>query len=250
MQRYFVSPGNIREREIWFEGDDARHITRVMRMREGDEVIACDGLGQSWLVRLAEWQADRVVGTILRRMDESVEPAVKLTLVQSLPKGDKMDLIVQKGTEVGISVFQPLVTARTIVEYDEKKEAKRRERWQRIVKEAAEQAHRARIPEIRTSQSFDVWLSSLDGFDLVLMPYEREERQGIREVLARFPQAGSIAIVIGPEGGFDREEVERAKAFGVETVSLGPRILRTETAGLVTATAILYHYGELGGGKR
>jgi 16S rRNA (uracil1498-N3)-methyltransferase len=249
MQRYFVPVDQIQERTIMVIGEDAKHIARVMRMREGDELTCCDGQGRSWLVRLVELETDRVVGTILRELDENVEPTVKLTLAQSLPKGDKMDLIVQKGTEVGITVFQPLETARTIVEYDAKKQAKRRERWQRIAKEAAEQAHRTFIPEIRTSQSLGFWLSSIQEYDLVLMPYEGEEQRGIREVLTRFPQVTTIAIVIGPEGGFDKEEVERAKAAGVQTVSLGPRILRTETAGLVTASAILYHYGELGGGK-
>lgn len=247
MQRYFVSKEQIQDGKIMIGGEDARHITRVMRMEPGDEVICCDGQGQSWRVRLEELHADRIIGTMVRELQEQREAGVKITLVQSLPKGDKMDWIIQKGTEVGIASFQPVETKRTIVEYDAKKEAKRRERWQRIAKEAAEQAQRTCLPAVAPCQPFSEWLSQVQNYDLVCMPYEGEREKSLHSILFRYPTIHTMAVIIGPEGGFAPEEVEAAWAAGVHTISLGPRILRTETAGLVTAAAILYHYGELGG---
>jgi 16S rRNA (uracil1498-N3)-methyltransferase len=247
VQRYFVEPSAITESRVAITGDDVKHIVRVMRMEAGEEVIVCDGLGHAYRVELTELGDGAVQGKIVEILTQSPEADVKITLAQGLPKGDKMELIVQKGTEVGIHRFVPLDMARCVVQYDAKKEQKRRERWQKIAKEAAEQAHRNLIPSIAEPMSFKQLMSSLDGFDLVVVPYEGEKARGLREVLADHPDAKHIAVLIGPEGGIAESEIETALAKGALPVTLGPRILRTETAGLVAATCIYYHYGQVGG---
>ncbi|KEO83794.1 16S rRNA (uracil(1498)-N(3))-methyltransferase [Tumebacillus flagellatus] len=247
MQRYFVQPDAIADGRVTITGDDVKHIVRVMRMEAGEEVIVCDGLGRAFRVELTDLGDSSVEANIVEELAQSPEPAVKITLAQGLPKGDKMELIVQKGTEVGIARFLPVDMARCVVQYDAKKEAKRRERWQKIAKEAAEQAHRNLIPSIGEPMSFKQVMSSLDGFDLVVVPYEGEKARSLREVLADAPDARHICVLIGPEGGIADAEIETALSKGALPVTLGPRILRTETAGLVAATCIYYHYGEMGG---
>jgi 16S rRNA (uracil1498-N3)-methyltransferase len=247
MQRYFVTPEQIANGTAVITGDDVKHIVRVLRMEPEDEVIVCDGQGRSYLVALTDLGSDAVQGRILRELDDKSEPDLKITLAQGLPKGDKMDLIVQKGTEVGLARFLPVEMARCIVQYDAKKEQKRRERWQKIAKEAAEQSHRALVPDVLEGTSFKRWLTSLGEYDLVLVPYEAEKAHGLREVLAANPDAKRVCVLIGPEGGITEEEIAAATAAGAIPVTLGPRILRTETAGLVAATCIYYHQGEIGG---
>ncbi|ASS76098.1 16S rRNA (uracil(1498)-N(3))-methyltransferase [Tumebacillus algifaecis] len=247
MQRYFVEPEAIQNGAVTITGDDVKHIVRVLRMEAGEQVIVCDGVGHAYLVELTELGGEQVVGRIMEQLADTAEPRVKITLAQGLPKGDKMDLIVQKGTEVGISRFVPLEMARCIVQYDQKKEQKRRERWQKIAKEAAEQAHRTLIPSVGIGMTLKQLVGNLDGFDLVLVPYEGEKARGLREVLQEHPDVGHICVVIGPEGGISEAEIETALAAGAIPVTLGPRILRTETAGLVTAACICYQVGEMGG---
>ncbi|WP_018131860.1 16S rRNA (uracil(1498)-N(3))-methyltransferase [Effusibacillus pohliae] len=270
MQRYFVSPEAIEAGQVRITGDDVKHITRVLRLQPGAEVICADGLGRSYRVRLTEFASGQVVGEIVETLAEKVEPEVKLTLVQGLPKSDKMDLIVQKGTELGIACFVPVETERTIVQYDAKKESKRRERWQRIAKEAAEQAHRLVIPHIADVVSLRQWLAEqAASHDLILLAYEGQSGVGLRSALNTFTAGGaseqqdvddrrviggdtprlprSVALLIGPEGGFAPQEVALAEEHGARIITLGPRILRTETAGLVAAAIILYHFGQMGG---
>ncbi|MBL0388364.1 16S rRNA (uracil(1498)-N(3))-methyltransferase [Tumebacillus sp. ITR2] len=247
MQRYFVQPDAIADGRIAITGDDVKHIVRVMRMEAGEEVIVCDGLGHAFRVELTDLGDTTVTGRVVEELVHSPESRVKITLAQGLPKGDKMELIVQKGTEVGINRFVPVDMARCVVQYDAKKEQKRRDRWQKIAKEAAEQAHRNLVPSIAEPMSFKQVMNSLDGFDLVVVPYEGEKARSLREVLADAPDAQHICVLIGPEGGIADSEVETALSRGALPVTLGPRILRTETAGLVAATCIYYHYGEMGG---
>lgn len=247
MQRYFVAPNQVASDLVTITGDDVKHIVRVMRMEAGDEVIVCDGVGNAYRIELNDLGEKAVIGRIVEKLEDQVESAVKITLSQGLPKGDKMELIVQKGTEVGISTFIPVEMKRCIVQYDHKKEQKRRERWEKIAKEAAEQAHRTIIPEVNESKSFKQWMQSFADYDLVIVPYEAEKAKGIREVLDAHPDVQNVCVLIGPEGGISSEEIDTALAAGAIPVTLGPRIMRTETAGLVAATCILYHYGQMGG---
>lgn len=252
MQRYFVSPRAVQGDEVRITGDDVKHIVRVMRYTTGDEIICADGAGNAYIVRLAQLEPDVVIGAIVRSLDEKVESEVKITLVQGLPKGDKMDMIVQKCTEVGAMRVVPAVMDRTIVQYDTKKESKRRERWQRIAKESAEQAHRLQIPEIAEIVSFRKWLEQHAAeYDILLIAYEAEHGRALHNVLADFSDRANkpvnVAVIIGPEGGLEAAEVEFAQQHGALPITLGPRILRTETAGVVVTAVILYHFGEMGG---
>ncbi|UOF88916.1 16S rRNA (uracil(1498)-N(3))-methyltransferase [Fodinisporobacter ferrooxydans] len=248
MQRYFVerSQVDLANGLVRITGDDVKHITRVLRMKPGDTVIVSDGCGTSCTVALKELQEFEVIGDI-RHSLQSREPQVKITLVQGLPKGDKMDLIVQKGTEIGVSEIIPVETARSIVKYDEKKQTKAVERWRKIAKEAAEQAHRDAIPAVQRPQPLRQWMNKLSQYDLVLVPYEGEIVQTMQQILRTAGPIHRICIAIGPEGGWDDGEIAEFLALHAQPVTLGPRILRTETAGLVAAAVILYEYGEMGG---
>jgi 16S rRNA (uracil1498-N3)-methyltransferase len=248
MQRYFVAKDQLDcfAGRAYITGDDVKHITRVLRMGPNDHVIVSDGLGTSCEIELDQFSDTRVEGRIVRIL-EDLEPKVKITLVQGLPKGDKMEWIVQKGTEVGIHSFVLLETKRSIVKYDEKKRDKLQERLNKIAKEAAEQAHRSAIPTITRPVSLRQWLDRREAYDLLLVPYESEKQVTLKQALRENPSAMSICILIGPEGGWDEQEIQLLREYDATAVTLGPRILRTETAGLVTAAAILYEKDEMGG---
>ncbi|MGB8953908.1 MAG: 16S rRNA (uracil(1498)-N(3))-methyltransferase [Tumebacillaceae bacterium] len=250
MQRYFVTPEAIQGDRVTITGDDVKHIVRVLRMEAGDEVIVCDGTGRAFHTELTELGDGAVTARIVEELSAQPESPVKITLAQGLPKGDKMDLIIQKGTETGITRFLPLSMSRCIVQYDDKKEQKRRERWQKIAKEAAEQSHRNIVPDVASGMTFKQLMNGLERFDLVLVPYEMEKARGLRDVLEEHPEARQVCVVIGPEGGIAEEEIEMALRAGAVPVTLGPRILRTETAGLFVAACVAYHTGEMGGVKQ
>lgn len=259
LQRYFVYPDQWQESSVRILGDDAAHIAKVMRMRSGDQVILCDNLGRTVLAELVEIDSSLVKARILDDSLPSSEPACQLTLVQGLPKGDKLEYILQKGTEVGVARFQLIDTERCIVQIEPSKAGRKLERWRKIAKEAAEQSHRTKIPEIEVPLSFSNWLETAASFDLVLVCYEGKGLSGIRQALdaileQRKHETGgdlsnplSVAVCIGPEGGFSISEINLAEASGARIVTLGPRILRTETAGLIAAACIFYHLGEMGG---
>lgn len=258
MQRYFVTPAQITERQVVLTGDDARHLRTVMRAKPGDSFIACDGQGRDVLAKVASIDREEICAEIVEALPITAEMAWRVTVAQSLPKGDKLETVIQKGTEAGAFAFQPFLSRRTVVQYDERKEAKRVERWRKIAKEAAEQSHRSRVPEVRGVRDWKKLLSGFFAYDLVLLCYEEEGRAGagLRRTLAEFRKksAGraaedgppSLLLVIGPEGGFAPEEAEAAAAGGAVLTGLGRRILRTETAALYALACIAYESGELG----
>jgi 16S rRNA (uracil1498-N3)-methyltransferase len=271
MQRYFIAPELFADASVTISGDDAHHLTRVMRAKEGEQVIVSDGVSREALVRITELGKDRVKADIVERLDMNSEPAVEVWIAQSLPKGDKMELVIQKGTEIGAARFVPFVSERTVVQLDAKKQGKRLERWHKIAKEAAEQAHRNRIPALDEPVSWKQLLQLAGQADAAWICYEKQnglqlrERiqaalSGSRDAAARIeaPQPGqqtgqgepnktTLMLIVGPEGGFSEREVEEAEAAGCKSVSLGRRILRTETAAMVGLTCILYESGEMGG---
>ncbi|THF72764.1 RsmE family RNA methyltransferase [Cohnella fermenti] len=257
MQRYFVSVEQMGDDRVFLEGDDARHLATVMRARIGEEFIACDGTGSEALAKVAAIEPGRVTASIIERRPSAAEMRWRVTVAQSLPKGDKLETVIQKGTEAGAAVFQPFLSKRTVVQYDERKEAKRLERWRKIAKEAAEQAHRGLVPDVRAVCSWKELVAGMGGYDLTLLCYEEEGRSGtgLRNALASFQEsdvcaagvAPRVLLVVGPEGGFDPAEVEQAVLAGAAAVGLGRRILRTETAALVALACLAYESGELGG---
>ncbi len=250
MQRYFVDPNNMNSNEVKIIGDDVHHITKVMRLQPGDEIICSNGLGNDVIAKIKTIHPKEIICSSESILTETAEPKVQLLLAQGLPKADKMELIIQKGTETGVTTFIPFTSQRTIVKLDQKKEQKKWERWEKIAKEAAEQAHRSKIPIIEPLLS---WKELLDRIadKFVLIAYEKENTmrlsKALSESLQKKPEPTEVVLIIGPEGGFSEEEVLQAEQRGAISVSLGKRILRTETAGLVGIANIIYHLEELEG---
>ncbi len=242
MQQFFAEPSWIRENKIFMQGSDVNHIRNVLRMKPGEDVRVNDGRGKTYLCCISSYEEQTAVLDILKELDSDTELPSRIILFQGLPKGDKMEWIVQKAVELGAYSIVPFAAKRSVVKLDEKKAAKKRARWQLIAKGAAEQSGRGIIPEVSTVRTFAEALGMAGDLDVVLIPYELEE--GMKEtarMLENIECGQSVGIFIGPEGGFEEEEVERAKEAGAYAITLGKRILRTETAGLTTLSVLMYH---------
>lgn len=246
MTRFFISSDQIKDNSVTLKGEDRHHFLNVLRQGPGDEITVLNGKGEEYLVRITGVTADQVNGEIVSQVERQTEPRVKITLVQSLPKADKFEWILQKNTELGVSRFQPVFTERSNIKLDQATQGRKLERWNKIIREAAEQSGRQIIPVLEPIRRWSEMLACLSGEGLVLIPWEGEAGQSLKQVLERQPEIpGSVTVLIGPEGGFSLKEVEEAKERGAIPVTLGPRILRTETAGLVVFSALLYHFGDL-----
>lgn len=258
MQRYFIAASQITDETVVLTGDDAHHALRVMRMKPGDSFICSDGHERIVLAQVAELDKDTLTARIIENLQNTVEPKVEVWIAQSLPKGDKMEVVIQKGTEVGATRFIPFTSSRGIVKYDESKESRKLARWRKIAKEAAEQAHRNQIPDVEAVCGWEDVLHRVGEVDLAFICYEKEGTFTFRQQLLQLrsrPRSQhrqsehdhpTILLMVGPEGGFTEGEVVEAEQLGWNTISLGNRILRTETAALVGLTCILYEFGEMG----
>lgn len=244
MPRVFVPSGQIRHGEVAIDGADAHHLRDVLRLGVGDTITVLDGDNRQYEVRLTGVESGRVCGEVLSEEARATEPSLEMTLAQCLPKGEKMEWVLQKGTEVGFAAFIPVASERSIVRLDGERAHKKHERWVRVVREAAQQAGRARLSEVHGLLDWAGLCRAFDGFDQVILPWEGEQSLGLRAYL-RKGLHGRILVVIGPEGGLSLEEVEQARRLGACTVSLGKRILRTETAGLVVGACLMYEAGEM-----
>ncbi len=246
MHRFFVDKDNIENNKICITGEDVKHIKNVLRLNEGDIISVCDKQNTDYDVIILEFHKEMILCDILSTKISSSEPPVDIILYQGIPKSTKMDLIIQKSTELGIAKIIPVITERTIVKIqDRKKEEKKLERWQRISEEAAKQSKRGIIPDVCPILTFEEMLETLKDNSLTIVPYENEEKVGIKEVLKNNSNK-KINIIIGPEGGFEEWEIQSLESIGSKIVSLGPRILRTETAGFVASAIVLYELGDLG----
>jgi len=245
VQRYFVNKQANDDRFFIVE-EDRHHIVKVMRMQIGDQIICVDPEGKQAVCRLAEITDESVVADVVQWKDEVTELPISITIASGLPKGDKLEWIIQKGTELGAHQFLPFAAKRSVVKWDEKKAAKKIERWQKIAKEAAEQSHRAFMPEIVSPMSFKELLTKSKDFNYKLAAFEDESRNGETSVfsstLKKINKGESLLLVFGPEGGLANEEVQLLKEHGFGLCGLGPRILRTETAPLYALAAISYHF--------
>ncbi|WP_442604406.1 16S rRNA (uracil(1498)-N(3))-methyltransferase [Paenibacillus sp. KN14-4R] len=249
MQRYFIPKEQFNDDSVTITGDDAHHLVRVMRAEIDDECICSNGEDREARVRIVAIDKGSVTANIVEMLPLAAEAQVKVWIAQSLPKGDKMELVIQKGTEIGAAGFIPFVSDRTVVQYDAKKEAKRGERWNKIAKEAAEQAHRNRVPNVESVQSWKNFLNKITDFDAAWICYEREAGLSFRQLVQKSltsSEQPKVLLVIGPEGGFTEDEITEAEQRGCVSVSLGKRILRTETAAMVGLSCILYESGEMG----
>lgn len=241
MHRFFVEPSQIGEKEIVITGPDVNHIRNVLRMRAGEELLAADGQGSEYRCILRELQDSEIRAEICRKLSGSAELPSRITLFQGLPKSDKMDLIIQKCVELGVFRIVPVTTKRTVVKLDAKKEESRRKRWTAVSESAAKQSGRGIIPEISGVQSFREAVEEAGELDVCLIPYEKAENMArTREILSGIPAGASIGVFIGPEGGFEEEEVRETMEAGARPITLGRRILRTETAGMAVLAMLGY----------
>ncbi len=238
MPKFFINKNDISRGQIQLFGEDEKHIKTVLRAREGEEVTLCDGEGMDYQCRIASLERGVLLDILSKEVCET-EPKTKITLYQGLPKADKMELIIQKCVELGVDRIVAVSTERAIVKLD-KKEGKKLERWQKIAEAAAKQSGRGKIPEIcQQVLKFKEAVAEAKTLDGAIIPYEKEQETGIREFVRKF-EGTSVGVFIGPEGGFAEEEIALAKENGITSVTLGKRILRTETAGMTTVGILLY----------
>ncbi|WP_417899536.1 16S rRNA (uracil(1498)-N(3))-methyltransferase [Bacillus haimaensis] len=247
MQRYFVHSNQIEDQAVTIKGEDVHHIVRVMRMNVEDQLLcSLSDTRRTALCQIAEITNDMVVARIVEWISAEVELPVRVTIANGLPKGDKLELVIQKGTELGAEMFIPFNAARSIVKWDEKKGRKKVERWNKIAKEAAEQSHRSYLPEVTAPLSFAELLKESGNYDHKLVAYEESAKEGERSAFAqalRKMKAGeSVLVLFGPEGGLSEKEIDKLTECGFVCCALGPRILRTETAPLYALSAISYHF--------
>ncbi|MCL6478660.1 MAG: 16S rRNA (uracil(1498)-N(3))-methyltransferase [Peptococcaceae bacterium] len=245
MRRFFISPDQFGAEKPVIRGPDVKHMVKVLRLKPGDVVELLDGAGRAVRARIDRAGKDEVECTRLEEFTPGGEPPVKVTLVQGLAKGEKMDLVIRKSTELGAAEIIPLICRRSVVHLEDGRAAGRQERWQRVAVEAAKQCRRARFPVVRSQQGLADVLNDMPQGTAAFLPWEEERDRSFGQFL-QGENPGRVYIFIGPEGGFDRSEVEEAVRRGVITVTLGPRILRTETAGLACLALVMHRWGDLG----
>lgn len=244
MHRFFVPQPFAEEMEI--TGADAHHICNVLRMHSGQyiQIVSSDRI--TALMEIKTVTADAAFVRFVKRIEQVNEPSVRIILAQGLAKGEKMDLIVQKAVEVGVDTIVPLAMENSVVKLDGDKAGKKVERWQKIAAEAAKQSKRDIIPKVERVMRIDEVLQEFDC-KVKFIAYEGEKQQGLKKALRDIRDFAEILLIVGPEGGIAPKELKAAENAGAVIVSLGNRILRTETAGLVATAAILYETGDLGG---
>ncbi|AGL00838.1 16S rRNA (uracil(1498)-N(3))-methyltransferase [Desulfoscipio gibsoniae] len=247
MPRFFVAPQQVQGDSVIVTGSEVHHIKRVLRLGPGDVITLLDGCGNFYESRIEGLTGETVTCRVLRQGVAGGEPPLRVVLVQGLAKGDRMDTVIQKGTELGAVAFWPVFCKRSVVRLDASKKASRLRRWQRIAAGAAKQCRRALVPEVLEPLEWSKALDLMPPGALVLIPWEDETVCPLKEVLQSRPRPDEVYLLIGPEGGLENYEVEEARLRGGIPVTLGPRILRTETAGPAVVAMILYQWGDLGG---
>lgn len=242
MYQFFVEPSQIMGKRIVIQGSDVNHIKNVLRMRVGEEIAVSNGVdGREYRCGIEEFTADEVICSLRFIKEDGVELPSKIYLFQGLPKADKMELIVQKAVELGAYEIIPVAAKRCVVKLDEKKAAGKRSRWQGIAEAAAKQSKRGIIPQIREVMNMKQAIAFAQQMDVRLIPYELAEDMGhTRELIGAVRPGQSVAIFIGPEGGFEEIEIQEALQAGIEPITLGRRILRTETAGMTVLAWLGY----------
>jgi 16S rRNA (uracil1498-N3)-methyltransferase len=247
MHKFFVSRESIDGNTAYITGDDVKHIYRVLRLDAGSRVNINDCSGKEYLGEILSVDKKEVVVNLLEELECNNESNLRITLFQGLPKSSKMDLIVQKATELGIAAITPIITERVVVR-NELGEFTKTERWKRIALEACKQSKRSLIPEVNVPIEFEEFIQRSEEFDLIVVPYENQEGFGVKKLISsvKLPIT-NVAIVIGPEGGFEESEISTLSEKGAKIVTLGSRILRTETAGFVCAALLQYELGDIGG---
>jgi 16S rRNA (uracil1498-N3)-methyltransferase len=242
MYQFFVEPHQISDKTVRIEGQDVNHIKNVLRMKVGEELSVSNGVdGKEYRCGIVALDEECITCELRFVKEDGVELSSEVYLFQGLPKADKMELIIQKAVELGAYAVVPVSTKRCVVKLDDKKAKSKIARWQGISEAAAKQSKRRIVPEIKDVMSFREALSFVKDFEVKLIPYEMaEDMSKTKEIIGTLQQGQKIAIFIGPEGGFEEGEIEAAMNAGVEPITLGKRILRTETAGFTVLSWVMY----------
>lgn len=244
MYQFFVEPSqiNINDKSVIITGSDVNHIKNVLRMKAGEEITVSNGLdGKEYRCGILSLEPDRILCQLRFVKEAGVELPAKVYLFQSLPKADKMELIIQKAVELGVYQIIPMAAKRCVVKLDQKKADAKIMRWQGVAEAAAKQSKRAVIPQVTGVLSFSQAVKMASDMDVRFIPYEMAEgMEKTRELISSLKPDRSIAVFIGPEGGFEETEIQAALENGIEPVTLGRRILRTETAGMTVLSWIMY----------
>lgn len=247
MQRYFIDKTIENEQEpIRITGENFHHMTRVMRMKEGDQVFIVFPRKQTAIAKIISIAAEEVILNVDKWLNEDTELPIQITIASGLPKGDKLEYIIQKSTELGAHEFIPFKAERSVVKWEEKKVTKKIDRLQKIAQEAAEQSHRTIVPKVHFAASLKELLLTNNQFDYIVVAYEESAREGEDRTLASlFKEAvpnQSVLVVFGPEGGISEKELHLLQELNVKLAGLGPRILRTETAPLYVLSAASFYF--------
>jgi len=244
MRRFTIAPERRRGDHVTFDREESRHLARVLRLKPGDTVVAVDGSGRDFTVRL-EQVAVEATGTIVGVATRDTESPFPVTLIQGLPKGDKMEAIIRAATELGVARVAPAITARTVVRLEAARAATRLTRWQRVAREAAKQCGRARLPEIDAVRPLADWITEPAPASMLRLCLWEQEGAPLGQGLANADVPRGAMVIVGPEGGLTRDEVDAARRAGWRIAGFGPRILRTETAGPAIVAALQFAYGDL-----
>lgn len=248
MPKFFVKDNQVEDNKITILGDDVNHIANVLRMKVGDEIQICNtDTTENYNVELNEFSKDSIVCKVLETIASEAESNINLKIFQGIPKSDKMELIIQKSTELGVKAIVPVEMERCISKINGKDEKKKIERWQKISEVAAKQSGRDIIPKIEQVIKIKEISEHVSEYDMIIVPYEKAEgysfKDAIEELKIKDNKNLNIGIVIGPEGGYEPSEVELLQNAGAKVVTLGKRILRTETVALAMASVIMYELG-------
>ena len=242
MSKFFVNENQINGNIINIIDDDVNHIKNVLRLKVDDEIKICSiDTSKNYLCKIKNIDKKNIECAILEELESIAESNIELDVYQGLPKSDKMELIIQKGTELGVHSFVPVAFKRSIVKLDEKDKVKKQIRWQKIAEVAAKQSGRDIVPKVHEVKTIKNVCDLINEYDVVLVAYENEDKNSLKNELNLIKQRDvKIAVVIGPEGGIEEAEVQELKNAGAKIVSLGKRILRTETVAIVVAGIINY----------
>ena len=241
MYHFFVSGEQIGADSVIITGSDVNHMKNVLRMHPGEEILVSSGSGEDYRCRIERLTSQAVEAAILCKEEDTTELPGRLVLYQGLPKSDKMEWIIQKAVELGAYRIVPVETKRTVVKLDAKKEESKRRRWQAVSESAAKQSGRRIIPEISPVTGFAQALKEAGKMDMALIPFEHQEgMKETKEILQKIQPGMTVGIFIGPEGGFEEEEITAAREMGAVPITLGRRILRTETAGMAVLSVLMF----------
>ena len=245
MQKFFVEKNQIVDKKAYIRGEDVNHIINVLKLKKGEEIIICDKESNiSYKSKLLNISKEKVECDLIEKIEYTTESLIDVTIFQGLPKADKMEYIIQKSTEIGVKEIVPVKLKRCIVKLDQKDALKKCERWQKIAETAAKQSKRDIIPKIGNVIDINNLKNEIKKFDLFLVAYEEEESCSLKQILKQEKKKSGlkIAVLIGTEGGLEKEEVEILKLNGAKVITLGKRILRTETAPIVVLSNIMYEF--------